>query len=327
MALVTAAQKVTLYQTGDLIEGASFNTLLDALDKSYCHFEGGDDPIQDPVYPDTASGGYKGKENCGTVRPANVISSSYGYNEADLTPFYTARQCAEYAKLGLMGVTVLFSSGDNGVAGNGGTCLTRNGSESAQGKRFNPTFPSTCPYVTSVGATQVNPGSSVFDPESACEQYIYSSGGFSNYFATPDYQKDAVQEYMENHRPPYSKTTYNSTGMSRGFPDLSANGANYVVSVDGNFSLIYGTSASAPVVGAILTLVNDARLFAGKKPIGFINPTIYSCDFADAFHDITNGTNQGCGTVGFKATEGWDPVTGLGTPNFPKLVEKWLALR
>jgi tripeptidyl-peptidase-1 len=192
-----------------------------------------------------------GKENCGTVRPANVISSSYGYNEADLTPFYTARQCAEYAKLGLMGVTVLFSSGDNGVAGNGGTCLTRNGSESAQGKRFNPTFPSTCPYVTSVGATQgtesfspyarwcvfislvfsVNPGSSVFDPESACEQYIYSSGGFSNYFATPDYQKDAVQEYMENHRPPYSKTTYNSTGMSRGFPDLSANGANYVVSV------------------------------------------------------------------------------------------------
>lgn len=37
-----------------------------------------------------------GKENCGTVKPANVISTSYGYNEADLSPAYTARQCAEY---------------------------------------------------------------------------------------------------------------------------------------------------------------------------------------------------------------------------------------
>ena len=63
-----------------------------------------------------------------------MISTSYGYNEADLSPFYTSRQCAEYktypfylisvahiefryAKLGLMGVTVIFSSGDNGVAG------------------------------------------------------------------------------------------------------------------------------------------------------------------------------------------------------------------
>jgi len=326
MALVTSAQTVTLYQVGDLVEGASFNNLLDALDKSYCHFEGGDDPTQDSIYPDQAPGGYEGKENCGTVKPANVISTSYGYNEADLTPAYAARQCAEYAKLGLMGVTVLYSSGDNGVSGESGNCLNRDGSQSLEGKRFNPSFPSTCPYVTSVGATQVSPGSSVFEPESACEQIIYSGGGFSNYFAIPDYQKDVVHEYLENYPPPYPKTTYNSTGMSRGFPDLSANGANYVVSVDGNFSLIYGTSASTPVVGAILTLVNDARLFAGKKPIGFINPTIYSCDFADAFHDITNGTNQGCGTVGFKATEGWDPVTGLGTPNFPRLVEKWLEL-
>lgn len=40
-----------------------------------------------------------GKENCGTVKPAYIISTSYGYDEADLTPFYTARQCAEYAKV------------------------------------------------------------------------------------------------------------------------------------------------------------------------------------------------------------------------------------
>lgn len=65
MALV-APQQVTLYQAGDLpqgstfhsiptfeilltklVKGASFNNLLDALDASYCTFEGGDDPTQD----------------------------------------------------------------------------------------------------------------------------------------------------------------------------------------------------------------------------------------------------------------------------------------
>jgi hypothetical protein len=68
-----------------------------------------------------------GNEACGTIKPANVISTSYSYDEADLTVFYATRQCAEYAKLGLMGVTVLYSSGDFGVAGNGGNCLNPDG--------------------------------------------------------------------------------------------------------------------------------------------------------------------------------------------------------
>lgn len=89
---------------------------------------------------------------------------------------------------------------------------------------------------------------------------------------------------------------------------------------------MYGTSASTPVVGAILTMVNDARLVHGKKPIGFINPAIYSSMFTGAFKDITEGNNPGCGTSGFNATEGWDPVTGLGTPQFPLLSALWLAL-
>ena len=127
--------------------GGSFNNFLDALDGSYCNFQGGDDPSQDGIYPDNAPGGYHhGKKkkpsfftvppflltfppgpDCGTFKPANVISTSYGYNEADLSPAYASRQCAEYAKLGLMGVTMLFSSGDNGVAGNGGLCLNPDG--------------------------------------------------------------------------------------------------------------------------------------------------------------------------------------------------------
>ena len=53
---------------------------------------------------------------------------------------------------------------------------------------------------------------------------------------------------------------------------------------------------------------------------------LYSVAFKDAFNDITNGTNQGCGTEGFTAAPGWDPVTGLGTPNFRELVSRWLIL-
>ena len=69
--------------------------------------------------------------------------------------------------------------GDYGVAGNSGQCIGKN-DEYNDGKsgRFNPSFPGTCPYILSVGATQVSPGKTVLDPESACETVIYSGGGF-----------------------------------------------------------------------------------------------------------------------------------------------------
>ncbi|KZT04003.1 subtilisin-like protein [Laetiporus sulphureus 93-53] len=308
MALVGGSQPVTLYQARDIVEGASFNNLLDALDASYCTYDGGDDPEYDAIYPDPYGGGYE----------AHVMSTSYAYNEADLTPAYEQRQCAEYAKLGLIGMTILYSSGDYGVAGNGGLCLYPNGTQAVGAPDFNPSFPGTCPYITSVGATQANPNSTVFEPESACEQVIYSGGGFSN--------KTAVETYLAEYPPPYPPTMYNSSGTSRAFPDISANGANYVVAIQGEFYLVYGTSCSSPVSASIFSAINDARLAVGKGPIGFINPTIYTAEFMAAFHDITTGTNPGCGTAGFSAEPGWDPVTGVGTPNFSKLVALWLAL-
>jgi len=119
-------QNVTLYQTGDLLEGASFNNFLDALDGSYCTYDGGDDPTQDAVYPDPYGSGYgiyTGPEACGGYTATYTISTSYSYNEADLTPFYEERQCHEYLKLGLQGISIFYSSGDYGVAGNGGECI------------------------------------------------------------------------------------------------------------------------------------------------------------------------------------------------------------
>ncbi|KAL4071281.1 peptidase S8/S53 domain-containing protein [Scleroderma yunnanense] len=327
MALVTGKQPVQLYQVGDLVEGASFNNFLDAIDGSYCTFEGGDDPNQpgiypheDGIYPDPNPNGYKGKD-CGTVKPALVISTSYGYNEADLTYAYAARQCTEYAKLGLQGITVLYGSGDNGVAGSVGNCLNDNGTQSTDGKRFNPGFPASCPWITSVGATMVKPNATVFEPqpEQACEINIYSGGGFSNYFAMPDYQKYAVEGWIQKYGQEYVNdygNAWNSTGKSRAIPDISANGANYVIAIDGAFTFVSGTSASTRTLGAILTMVNDVRLLVNQPPIGFINPALYSSNATLALNDVTEGNNPGCGTNGFNATVGWDPVTGLGTPRF-----------
>lgn len=169
-------------------------------------------------------------------------------------------------------------------------------------------------------------GSTVNDPEVACENTIRSGGGFSNFFAMPDYQASAVTNYLSTTSPPYSGSVYNNSGTSRAYPDLSANGAFYDVAVNGAFEQLFGTSASSPVVGAMITLVNDARLAAGKGPIGFLNPIIYSDTFQAGFNDIILGSNPGCGTKGFDTAKGWDPVTGVGTPNLEVLMPLFLAL-
>ncbi|KDR74449.1 hypothetical protein GALMADRAFT_227502 [Galerina marginata CBS 339.88] len=323
---LTNPQPITLLQTGDLQEGAGFDNWIDAVDGSFCTFEGGDDPEQDGIYPDTLPGGFKGPESCGIVSPPHTVSVSYLQDESTVTPAFANRQCSEYAKLGMMGTTVFHSSGDDGVAGNGGICLNAKGQPVRNGTVFNPGFPASCPFVTAVGATQVNPGSTVNDPEGACEQVIFSGGGFSNIFPLPSFQANAVKSFLKNHPPPFTNGQFNNSGNARAFPDISANGANYVIGIDGEFALVFGTSASSPVVGSIFTLVNDARLAIGKRPVGFLNPLIYNPLFQSAFNDITSGGNQGCGTPGFTATKGWDPVTGVGTPNLEKLLVIGLLL-
>jgi tripeptidyl-peptidase-1 len=89
------------------------------------------------------------------------------------------------------------------------------------------------------------------------------------------------------------------------------------------------------VVAGILALLNDARFRVGKGPLGFINPWLYSIGWT-ALNDITAGSSVGCNGINgqtgaaipgggvipyatWNATVGWDPVTGLGTPNFELL--------
>lgn len=217
---------------------------------------------------------------------------------------------------------------------------------------FNPTWPDNCPWVTSVGATKVYPGHSVTgpDPESAVfdpaghpySVNFSSGGGFSNVYKPAAYQQLALDKYFKEHNPPYPSydgTTDNTSSIGysgpsanggvynkggRGIPDVAAVGDNIAVYNGGSFELSGGTSASTPIFAAIINRINDERLAIGKRPVGFINPVLYA--HPEVFRDITNGTNPDCGYDGFSAVEGWDPVTGLGTPHYPKLLKLFLSL-
>lgn len=144
-----------------------------------------------------------------------------------------------------------------------------------------------------------------------------SGGGFSNYFDTPKYQKKEVAKYVKELDGTYDGL-YNKKG--RGYPDISAQGLYFAYFWNGTEGVISGTSASAPLTAGIISLVNDALIASGKSPLGFLNPWLYAKGHK-GFTDVTGGSNFGCDTDGFEATEGWDASTGFGTPIFPELVK------
>ncbi len=154
--------------------------------------------------------------------------------------------------------------------------------------------------VTSVGATKgINPAVAA----------SFTSGGFSNFFPRPSYQETAVQTYLNRSALGDGHSgRYNATG--RAYPDVSVHGVDYLYNLGGKFSSAYGTSTSTPAFASIIALLNDRLLSAGKPPLGFLNPLLYSRGVA-AFTDVTAGSNPGCGTEGFPADVGWDPVSRL----------------
>ena len=131
--------------------------------------------------------------------------------------------------------------------------------------------------------------------------------GFSNLFSRQPYQDSAVSAYISQIGSQYSGL-YNTTG--RGTPDVSTQGNNFTIVVNGQTTRNLGTSASAPTFASVVSLLNDRLIAAGKSPLGFLNPWLYSTA-SGAFNDITTGSNPGCGTSGFEALEGWDPVSYL----------------
>ncbi|KAJ6573391.1 family S53 protease-like protein [Mycena vulgaris] len=246
----------------------------------------------------------------GVAQPPSVMTTSYGFSEAGFGSSMATKICNGYMALTSRGVSVIFSSGDGGVRGN------HDDFSVCQNNTFDPVFPASCPFVTSVGSTIG------FGPETAVN---FTGGGFSNVFASPSYQAVAVAGFLET-IPSDFAGTFNKTG--RGYPDVSLQGWNFDIVWANQTILISGTSASTPTFAAIIALINDRLIAAGKPILGFLNSLIYS-KASSAFTDITIGHNSGflcpASSVAFDAAVGWDPLTGFGTPKFPELLAAAIA--
>jgi len=243
----------------------------------------------------------------------------------------------EFQKIGLRGVSILVSSGDSGAH-------TRT-DEDCSAPTLRAEFPGASAFVTSVGATQITQGVALTTQPKICTQYgvpcaasgvevavsydvadFTSGGGFSEVAAQPTYQSAAVKGYLTSGVALPPAAYYNAS--NRAHPDVAALG-NFNLIYDGEIDAVGGTSASAPIFAAIASLLNQASFAKTGKPLGFLNPLLYQiyAERPQAFNDITVGDNKctemGCRTAckGYLATKGWDPVTGLGTPNYGELLD------
>ncbi|KAH9168457.1 subtilisin-like protein [Lactarius sanguifluus] len=232
-----------------------------------------------------------------------TISISYGNLEWIVPQEYARALCTLFAQLGARGVSVLFPSGDDGV---GKDCNDDSGNF-----LFVPEFPASCPYLTAVGGTGGY-------PEVAAP---LSGGGFSDHFPRPVYQNVALSTFFVRQGTQYAGL-YNRGG--RGIPDIAAQAVSFPLFVRNAGIVVDGTSGSTPTVAGIISLLNDYLITNGRPPLGFLNIRLYDDGFA-GLNDITSGSNPGCGTDGFSAAPGWDPVTGLGTPDFEKLQNIFMA--
>ena len=269
--------------------------------------------------------GYQQHEFCGDLQQftqkildtedtPNVFSISYGWqgNLSEIGCQDNEVQAVDvnFQKLAARGISMIISSGDDGAG-----CKPRSG------KLF-PSWPASSPWVTAVGATRFidqDPSNA----EQATDQFG-SGGGFSSDFdrSNATWQEDQVSAYLKlgDQLPP----SWAFTANGRATPDVSALGEGFQVISNGRVVPVGGTSASTPLFAGLVSLINDVRVSKGKKPLGFLNPFIYSNP--QAFTDITVGNNSKDETgypskYGFQCTKGWDPVTGLGTPKFDAMLE------
>jgi tripeptidyl-peptidase-1 len=281
----------------------------------------------------------------------DIVSMSYGWSEADqcqISPgsapcssggsqAFVQAVNANFQKLGATGVTLLAATGDAGAHGR--TDLA------CSGGQVHPGFPAASPYITAVGATQLAGDAKAGGSSPICTSQlqcaisgteivsststgslITSGGGFSLYSKRPSYQDAAVTAYLAKSGVTPAAADFNAAG--RGYPDVAALGHAYYIELDGQVQAVDGTSASCPVFAGVLSLINAHRIRNGGARLGFANPLLYKAYAADqsSFTDVITGNNKctqsggQCCSTGFSAAAGWDATTGLGTPNYAKLV-------
>jgi kumamolisin len=219
----------------------------------------------------------------------SIVSISWGSPEDSWTEQSRDALNSACQDASTMGLTVLAASGDDGAS---------DGSTSGV-----PTvdFPSASPYVVGCGGTKLKISGGAIGSEQAWNELSANEGatggGVSESFALPSYQQSANVPKAPN------------GFVGRGVPDVAGDAdpeTGYNVFVDGQQTVIGGTSAVAPLWAGLLALINQSL----GTNVGYVNPLLYSAKVESTFHDITSGSNGD-----YSAGPGWDACTGLGSPN------------
>ena len=238
-----------------------------------------------------------------TPTPA-AVSISWGQSEDSWTAQARSALDAAIADGAALGVTVTAAAGDNGS------------SDGAADGQPHVDFPASSPHALGCGGTtlRANPGTGVINSEAVWNdgsQGGATGGGVSDQFAQPAWQ--ASVGVPDNP----------SGGSGRGVPDVAGNAdpaTGYQVLVDGQQTVVGGTSAVAPLWAAMVARLAQAT----GHTFGLIQEQLYAGVLAGrpapGFQDITVGNNGA-----YSAGPGWDATTGLGSPNGTALLSQLSA--
>jgi len=236
-----------------------------------------------------------------TERKPSAISISWGgpepapnTDQMNISAFHEV-----FVTAAALGITVCVASGDHGTADET--------SGDWDGK-VHVDHPACDDLVLGCGGTQIDNGIDVvwndgtpFNTSVGGGGGWTTGGGISTIIPVPDYQTSANL--------PVSIDTGKA---GRGVPDIAMSATNYFTRVDRSEVASGGTSAVAPLMAALVALLNQAK----GKNVGFLNPFLYTNVGKGVVKDVTAGTNAIKNTAkGYDATAGWDACTGLGTPN------------
>ncbi len=235
-----------------------------------------------------------------TTRKPSIVSISWGGPEETWTAQSQTAMNSALQDAASLGVTVTVASGDNG---------STDGDTDGQ---LHVDFPASSPYVLACGGTTLTGSGSNISSETVwnetTNQEGATGGGVSNVFALPSYQNSAGV-------PKQPETNF----VGRGVPDVSGDAdpsTGYQVRVDGQNEVVGGTSAVAPLWAALTALMNEQL----GSSAGFLNTKLYPLG-ESVFHDITSGNNDDSNLGYYSAGPGWDPCTGLGSPNGALLLQ------
>ncbi len=222
-----------------------------------------------------------------TDHQPSVISISWGAAESQWTGQAMQNFNETLMSAAALGVTITVAAGDNGS------------SDRQSDGKAHVDFPASSPYALACGGTRLLPGSeTVWNDLDGWA----TGGGISETFPVPDYQKKISLPASVN----------SNKIKGRGLPDIAANAdsaSGYKVLVDGQWTVVGGTSAVAPLIAELIALANQKL----KRKSGFIHHKIYAAR-SPVFKDITVGNNITAKIGGYQAGAGWDACTGLGVP-------------